>query len=88
GMAGLVLVVLLIVMAIFADFFAPMYPKATDVGFAPPQVMSFHDKDGNFVFQPRVYALSDSEELDPVTVSAMVSEMREPMMARDSTSRP
>ncbi|RWX05461.1 ABC transporter permease, partial [Rhizobium hidalgonense] len=57
---------------IFADFFAPMDPKATDVGFAPPQVMSFHDKDGNFVFQPRVYALSDSEELDPVTFQPIV----------------
>ncbi|MBB3914661.1 ABC transporter permease [Rhizobium fabae] len=72
GMAGLVLVGLLIFMAIFADFFAPMDPKATDVGFAPPQVMSFHDKDGNFVFQPRVYALSDSEELDPVTFQPIV----------------
>lgn len=61
GMAGLVLVVLLLLMAIFADFFAPMDPKATDVGFAPPQMMSFHDKDGNFVFQPRVYTLSDSK---------------------------
>ncbi|MDF0696236.1 ABC transporter permease [Rhizobium sp. MC63] len=72
GMAGLVLVGLLILMAVFADFFAPMDPKATDVGFAPPQVMSFHDKDGNFVFQPRVYALSDSEELDPVTFQPIV----------------
>ncbi|PDS81195.1 ABC transporter permease [Rhizobium sp. L43] len=72
GMAGLVLVGLLLFMAVFADFFAPMDPKATDVGFAPPQVMSFHDKDGNFVFQPRVYALSDSEELDPVTFQPIV----------------
>ncbi|PDT04717.1 ABC transporter permease [Rhizobium chutanense] len=72
GLAGLVLVGLLLFMAIFADFFAPMDPKATDVGFAPPQVMSFHDKDGNFVFQPRVYALSDSEELDPVTFQPIV----------------
>ncbi len=71
-MMGLVLVVLLIVMAIFADFFAPMDPKATDVGFAPPQVMSFHDKDGNFVFRPRVYALADSEELDPITFQPVV----------------
>ncbi|MBB2679537.1 UNVERIFIED_ORG: peptide/nickel transport system permease protein [Rhizobium esperanzae] len=72
GMAGLILVGLLLLMAVFADFFAPMDPKATDVGFAPPQVMSFHDKDGNFVFQPRVYALSDSEELDPVTFQPIV----------------
>ncbi|APO79233.1 oligopeptide ABC transporter permease protein (plasmid) [Rhizobium etli 8C-3] len=72
GMMGLILVGLLIIMAVFADFFAPMDPKATDVGFAPPQAISFHDKDGNFVFQPRVYALADSEELDPVTFQPIV----------------
>jgi len=71
GMTGLVLVALLIVMAIFADFFAPMDPKATDVGFAPPQVMTFHDKDGNLVW-PRVYALADSADLDPVTFQPIV----------------
>lgn len=72
GMAGLILVALLVVMALFADFFAPMDPKATDVAFAPPQVMSFHDKDGNFVWQPRVYALADSADLDPVTFQPIV----------------
>ncbi|TCL72846.1 ABC transporter permease [Rhizobium sp. BK251] len=72
GMMGLVLVGLLLLMAIFADFFAPMDPKATDVGFAPPQVMSFHDKDGNFVFQPRVYGQTESDELDPVTFQPIV----------------
>ncbi|MFP3543873.1 ABC transporter permease [Rhizobium sp. SIMBA_035] len=71
GMMGLILVGLLIIMAIFADFFAPMDPKATDVGFAPPQMMSVHDKDGNLVW-PRVYALGDSEELDPVTFQPIV----------------
>ncbi|TIN59279.1 MAG: ABC transporter permease, partial [Mesorhizobium sp.] len=38
GMAGLWLVVLLLLMAVFAEFIAPMDPKVTDVGFAPPQV--------------------------------------------------
>ena len=71
GMIGLILVGLLIIMAIFADFFAPMDPKATDVGFAPPQLISFHDKEGSFVW-PRVYALADSEELDPVTFQPIV----------------
>ncbi|MET3857397.1 ABC transporter permease [Rhizobium sp. OAE497] len=71
GMMGLILVGLLLIMAIFADFFAPLDPKATDVGFAPPQVMSIHDKDGNLVW-PRVYALADSEELDPVTFQPIV----------------
>lgn len=67
GLMGLVLVALLIVMAVFADFFAPMDPKATHVGFAPPQMISFHDKDGSLAFPPRVYALAESDELDPVT---------------------
>ncbi|BAV50499.1 ABC transporter permease [Mesorhizobium sp. 113-1-2] len=72
GMAGLWLVVLLLVMAVFAEFLAPMDPKATDVGFAPPQLPSFHDKDGNFVMRPRVYALADSADLDPVTFQPVV----------------
>ncbi len=72
GLIGLVLVALLILMSIFADFFAPMDPKATDVGFAPPQMISFHDKDGNLTYPPRVYALGESEELDPVTFQPIV----------------
>ncbi|MDX8524398.1 ABC transporter permease [Mesorhizobium sp. MSK_1335] len=72
GMAGLCLVVLLLIMAVFADFIAPMDPKATDVAFAPPQVPAFHDKDGNFVARPRVYALADSADLDPVTFQPIV----------------
>ncbi|TGQ66223.1 MAG: ABC transporter permease [Mesorhizobium sp.] len=72
GMAGLCLVVLLLLMAVFAEFLAPMDPKATDVGFAPPQMPAFHDKDGNFVARPRVYALADSTDLDPVTFQPIV----------------
>ncbi|MGO4566066.1 ABC transporter permease [Rhizobium sp. 2YAF20] len=72
GMSGLLLVVLLLLMAVFAEFVAPLDPKATDSGFAPPQVISFHDKDGNFDFQPRVYALAETEDLDPVTFQPVV----------------
>ncbi|TIX87890.1 ABC transporter permease [Rhizobium sp. P44RR-XXIV] len=72
GMSGLVLVILLLLMAIFAEFVAPMDPKATDTGFAPPQVISFHDKDGNLVFLPRVYALVETSDLDPVTFQPIV----------------
>ncbi len=72
GMGGLTLVILLLLMAIFAEFVAPLDPKATDTGFAPPQVISFHDKDGNFVFQPRVYALTETSDLDPVTFQPIV----------------
>lgn len=72
GMGGLVLVVLLLLMSLFAEFVAPLDPKATDSGFAPPQVVSFHDKDGSFVFQPRVYALAETDALDPVTFQPVV----------------
>lgn len=72
GMGGLILVILLLLMAVFAEFVAPMDPKATDTGFSPPQLMSFHDKDGGIVLQPRVYALADSDQLDPVTFQPIV----------------
>ncbi|MDG4880550.1 ABC transporter permease [Mesorhizobium sp. WSM4884] len=72
GMAGLCLVVLLLLMAVFAEFLAPLDPKATDIAFAPPQVASFHDKDGNFVARPRIYALAESADLDPVTFQPIV----------------
>ena len=71
-MSGLVLVGLLILMSVFAEFVAPVDPNATDSGFAPPQTISFRDKDGNFVLQPRVYAMADTEELDPVTFQPIV----------------
>ncbi len=58
GMMGLILVCLLMVMAIFADFFAPVDPKPTGVAFAPPQTISFTDQDGNFVW-PRIYQVGE-----------------------------
>ncbi|MDL2406019.1 ABC transporter permease [Rhizobium calliandrae] len=72
GMGGLILVILLLLMSLLAEFVAPVDPKATDTGFAPPQLISFHDKDGNIVFRPRVYALAETEELDPVTFQPIV----------------
>ena len=67
GMLGLILVGLLLVMAIFADFLSPVDPKATGVGFAPPQAISFSDQNGDFAFPPRSYPLRETEELDPIT---------------------
>ncbi len=72
GMLGLVLVAALLLMAVFADFLSPVDPKATDVGFAPPQTISFTDKDGNFTFLPRSYQIRETEELDPVTFQPIV----------------
>ena len=72
GMTGLVLVCLLLVMAIFAGFFAPADPKQTDIGFAPPEAVRFFDKDGNFALRPRTYPIAETEELDPVTFQPIV----------------
>jgi peptide/nickel transport system permease protein len=72
GMTGLVLVCLLLVMALFAGFFAPVDPKQTDIGFAPPEVVRFSDKDGNFALRPRTYPIAETEELDPVTFQPIV----------------
>ena len=67
GMIGLVLVTLLLVVSIFADFFAPMDPKAANLPFAPPDVIAFEDPDGNFSLLPYVYPIGDTGEFDPVT---------------------
>ncbi|SEQ05798.1 peptide/nickel transport system permease protein [Devosia sp. YR412] len=67
GMIGLVLVVLMLVVAIFGDFFAPLDPKRAEVGFAPPDTISFSRPDGSFSLLPIVYPLSEDGELDPIT---------------------
>ncbi|WP_246132896.1 ABC transporter permease [Devosia ginsengisoli] len=67
GMIGLVLVVLLLVISIFADFFAPMDPKAANLPFAPPDVIAFEDPSGNFSLVPYVYPIGDTGEFDPIT---------------------
>ena len=67
GMTGLVLVTLLIVMAVFADFFAPMHPRATDTPFTPPDMISFTAPDGSFSLIPHVYPIGETGEFDPVT---------------------
>jgi peptide/nickel transport system permease protein len=72
GMVGLVLVVLLILIAVFADFFAPMDPKETGASFTPPQGISLTEKDGSLSIWPRVYAMAETEELDPVTFQPIV----------------
>jgi peptide/nickel transport system permease protein len=67
GMIGLVLVTLLMVVSIFADFFAPMDPNAPNLPFAPPDVIAFEDPEGNFSLLPYVYPIGDTGEFDPVT---------------------
>jgi peptide/nickel transport system permease protein len=71
GMMGLILVAALLIMAVFADFFAPMDPKASYVGFSPPVVISFTTPDGSFSLLPKVYPIAETDELDPITFQPM-----------------
>ncbi len=66
GMIGLILVTLLFLTAIFADFVAPLDPKEPTLAFAPPDTVSFYNKDG-FTFRPQTFAISESGALDPIT---------------------
>jgi peptide/nickel transport system permease protein len=66
GMLGLFLVALLLLVAMFADFVAPVDPKAPYVAFAPPDPISFFTKEG-FTVRPVTYTVKESEELDPIT---------------------
>lgn len=60
GMIGLVLVSLLLLSAIFAEFVAPMDPNTAGTSFQPP------DKIG-FTPWPVAYAIVEGAELDPIT---------------------
>jgi peptide/nickel transport system permease protein len=67
GMIGLILVVALLVIAVFGDFFAPMDPKRTQLPFAPPDVVAFETPEGGFSLLPYIYPIGETGEFDPVT---------------------
>ncbi|MFI4997877.1 MAG: ABC transporter permease, partial [Hyphomicrobiales bacterium] len=67
GTIGLVLVSLLLIMAVFADFFAPMNPKEPGLAFAPPDAISFTAPDKTFSLRPRIYPTIETGEFDQVT---------------------
>jgi len=71
GMIGLVMVVGLLLMALFADFVAPVDPRANGIGFAPPDHLSFMAPDGSWSFIPRIYPIVETDEFDPVTFQPM-----------------
>lgn len=66
GMIGLVLVALLLLTSIFAEFVAPMDPNAASTSFTPPTKLSFFTKDG-FTPVPVFFPIVETDELDPVT---------------------
>ncbi len=73
GMTGLVLVTMLLVMALFADFFAPMDPKEQGSSFTPPDALMFVAPDGSFSLLPKVYPIVETGALDPVTYQPLTA---------------
>jgi peptide/nickel transport system permease protein len=64
---GGLLVLMLILLAVFSDFFSPTDPNLLDMAasFTPPQRIHFIDAEGSFHLRPFTYNLT--VELDPVT---------------------
>jgi peptide/nickel transport system permease protein len=76
GLIGLVLVVLLLVVALFGDFFAPMDPKRQELPFAPPDLIAFEDPQGNFSLIPHVYPIGETGEFDPITFQPLTGAVK------------
>ena len=72
GMIGLVMVSLLLLTAVFAEFVAPMDPNMNTTTKAPPDHLSFFTKDG-FTLWPVAYAVVEGTEMDPVTFQPMMA---------------
>ncbi len=71
---GGLMVLILVVLAVFGDFFSPTDPAALDMpaSFTPPQRIHFIDADGQFHLRPFTY--NQVIELDPVTYAPLWSE--------------
>ena len=70
AIVGGLMVVMLIVLAMFPEFFSPydLYATALGDSYTPPTQIRFFDVDGNFQFRPFVY--KQTLEIDPVTYQA------------------
>jgi peptide/nickel transport system permease protein len=77
GMIGLILVGALLIIALFAPFFAPVDPKAPNVAFAPPDKISWYvpgdGPEAGWRLLPVVFPIVEKEgEFDPVTFQPIV----------------
>jgi peptide/nickel transport system permease protein len=85
---GGLIVLLLAVLALFVDFFAPYPLNQTDAteSFIPPTKIHFIDAEGNFHWRPFVY--KRGPQLDPNTGAMMLDPITfTPIMAEDTSQR-
>jgi len=67
GMIGGIMVVSLLFISVFANFFAPMNPREPSLAFAPPDEIGFYVPATGWQLRPVAFPIVESEELDPVT---------------------
>jgi peptide/nickel transport system permease protein len=76
GMIGLVLVTMLLVVAVFAEFFSPVDPRARHAAFAPPDKISWYvpgdGEEAGWRLLPVAFPIVESDEFDPVTFQPVV----------------
>ena len=74
AIAGGLMIIMLAVLAVFADFFSPTDPGQIDLKstFTPPQRIHFVDAEGRFHLRPFTY--NQVLELDPTTYAPIWSE--------------
>jgi peptide/nickel transport system permease protein len=74
AIAGGLMVLALVVLAVFSDFFSPTDPLELDMdaSFTPPQRIHFVDTEGKF--HPRPFTYKQVIELDPTTFAPIWSE--------------
>lgn len=71
GMMGLILILLLAVLTLFAEFFSPVDPKLTGTSFSAPNDIYLFNQSGEFIGL-HTYTLGETDELDPVTFQPVV----------------
>ena len=71
GMLGLTLAAMLLIVSLFANFFAPVDSKSPNVGFAPPDMISWYvpgdGPEAGWRLLQVVFPIVESDELDLVT---------------------
>lgn len=74
SIVGGLMVLMLIVMAVFAEFFSPksLYEIDLQSSFMPPQKIHFIDAEGNFHWRPFTY--NHALEMDPITFRSIWTE--------------